>query len=304
MLVTGASGLVGRALCAKLLEEGVRFGVLSRDPGRARRVVPGADAYHRWQPIEHGRSFIEPVEQARAVVHLASPLVTPGRWTIGRRREVYDACVMGTRGVVSALSEARSRPEVLVCASTVAYYANDPFGDDMVDESGMVGQDFLSRLTADWEAEALQAERCGVRTVVLRSALVLGRDGALVRLRRAARLGLGRARPPGTQRQPWIHLDDEVGLLLLALGDRRVKGALNGAAPHRVSAAEFMRTLGVVLGTIEGLPAPLWLRDGPFGANAVTATEGRSAIPGRAVDLGYRFLRPELEDALRSVLAA
>lgn len=300
--MTGASGLVGRALCARLAEEGVSFCVLSRDPHRARQVVPGAATYRLWQPIEHGRPWIELIEQSRAVVHLASPLVTPGRWTPSRRREVYDACVTGTRGVISALSEARSRPEVLVSASTVAYYAFDVTGEDQVDEGGIVGGDFFSRLTADWEAESLEAERYGVRTVVLRLALVLGPDGALPRLRRAVRLGLGRARPPGTQRQPWIHLEDATGLLLLALGDRRVKGALNVVAPQRVSAAEFMGTLGRLLGGIRGLAAPAGPLEGRFGTSAVAVTEGRSAIPARAVDLGYRFRRFDLEDALEELL--
>jgi uncharacterized protein len=300
--VTGASGLVGRALCARLTEEDVSYCVLSRDPDRARRTVPGAATYRLWQPIEHGRPWAELIEQSRAIVHLASPLVAPGRWTPSRRREVYDACVTGIRGLISALSEARSRPEVLVSASTVSYYAFDVTGEDQVDEGGIVGGDFFSRLTADWEAEALQAERYGVRTVVVRSALVLGRDGALPRLRRAARVGLGRARPPGTQRQPWIHLEDEVGLLLLALGDRRVKGALNAVAPQRASADEFMGTLRALVGSIRGVTSPGGLLEARFGAAAVGVTEGRSAIPGRAVDLGFRFRQPDLEDALRQLL--
>lgn len=302
--MTGASGLVGRALCETLAREGTVVRVLSRDPHRARKQVPGARSYHMWQPIERGGARVELVEEARAVVHLASPLIRGGRWDHAHRQEVYDACVIGTRGLVSALAQARSRPDVLVCASTVAYYAFDASGGREAAEDEPAGEDFLSRLAADWEAAAMHAEEFGVRTVVLRSALVLARGGAVSRLRWAARLGLGRAPAPGTQLQPWIHLEDEVGLLLLALGDSRVTGALNGVAPHAVSSADFMGTLARLVGTTGRLPMPRWLLRSRSGVGALAVTQGRGAAPARALELGYEFRQPRLDAALRQALAA
>jgi uncharacterized protein (TIGR01777 family) len=296
--VTGASGLVGRALCEALVLEGAAFRVLSRDPQRAERVVPGAESYHLWQPFERGNVGTDLVEEARAMVHLASPLVVPGRWNEAHRQELYDSCVMGTRGVVAALAEARSRPEVLVCASSVAYYGSDPTGERLSSEDAPAGDDFLSRLMADWEAEAARAEQHGVRVVLLRSALILGPDGPLRRLRRAASLGLGG--PPGTghQRQPWIHVGDEVGLLLLALGDSRVSGPLNGVSPHSVTASEFMETLCTQLGVPAGIRPPEWLLRSRFGPGAIAITQGRGAVPARALELGYEFQLPDLDSAL------
>lgn len=302
--MTGASGLVGQALCGALAREGVPFCVLSRDPEQVRGLVPGARSYEPWQPIERGGAWADAVEEARAIVHLASPLVASARWNDARRQEVYDACVMGTRGVVSSLANASSRPDVLVCASTVAYYAYDAGGERESDESDQAGEDFFSRLAADWEAEAMHAEQFGVRTVVLRTAMVLGPGGAVARLRRVARLGMGGAPAPGTQRQPWIHLEDEVGLLLLALGDDRVSGALNGVAPHAVSSAEFMDTLAALLGTARGMVPPDWLLHSRFGAGAVAVTQGRGAVPARALQLGYEFRQPRLGEALQQALAA
>jgi uncharacterized protein len=302
--VTGASGLVGQALCATLVREGVPFCVLSREPERAQRHVPGARSYHRWEPIERGRAWTDVVEGARAIVHLASPLVAAGRWSDARRQELYDACVMGTRGVVSSLAQARTRPQVLVCASSVAYYAFDAGGAFESPEDGAAGDDFLSRLTADWEAEAMHAEQFGVRTVVLRTALVLARSGAVPRLRRAARLGMGGPPSPGTQRQPWIHLVDEIGLLLLALSDDRVTGALNCVAPQRVTSAEFMETLAAMAGTAAGMAPPDWLLHSRFGAGAIVVTQGRGAVPARALALGYEFRQPRLDRALQASLAA
>ncbi len=304
VLVTGASGLVGRALCQALVQEGTVVRVLSRDPHRARKEVPGARSYHTWEPIERGGARVELVEEARAVVHLASPLISGGRWDHAHRQELYDACVMGTRGLVSALAQARFRPDVLVCASTVAYYAFDPSGGRQEAEDEPAGEDFLSRLAVDWESAAMHAEEFGVRTVVLRSALVLAPSRAVSRLRWAARLGLGRASAPGTQRQPWIHLEDEIGLLLLALGDSRVTGPLNGVAPHAVSSAEFMATLAGLVGTPGRLSPPRWLLRSRAGVGALAVTQGRSAVPARALELGYEFRQPRLDGALQQALAA
>ncbi|HYW27485.1 MAG TPA: TIGR01777 family oxidoreductase [Terriglobales bacterium] len=302
--MTGASGLVGRALCEALVREGALIRVLSRDPHRARQRVPGARSYHSWQPMERGGARAELVEEARAVVHLASPLVVGGRWDHARRQALYESCVVGTRGLVSSLAQARARPEVLVCASTVAYYAFDPDGVQEAVETEPSGEDFLSRLAVDWESAALHAQEFGVRVVVLRSALVVGPAGAVPRLRLAARFGLGGPIAPGTQRQPWIHLDDEVGLLLLALGDARVTGALNGVAPHAVTSAEFMSTLSTLAEGRGGLGPPRWLLRSRFGAGAVTVTQGRGAVPARALELGYEFRQPRLDGALQNALAA
>jgi uncharacterized protein len=254
--------------------------------------------------MERGGARVELVEEARAVVHLASPLVAGGRWDHARRQALYDACVIGTRGLVSSLAQARTRPEVLVCASSVAYYAFDATGAAEVEEAEPAGEDFLSRLAVDWESAALHAEEFGVRVVVVRTGLVLARAGALPRLARAARLGLGGTRGPGTQRQPWIHLDDEVGLVLLALGDARVRGALNAVAPHAVSSAEFMAALAAVTRAPARLAPPGWLLRSRWGAGALTVTQGRGAVPARALELGYEFRQPRLEGALQASLAA
>jgi uncharacterized protein len=304
VLVTGARGLVGRTLCRALAKEGVPFCVLSRDPRRAIRQVPGARSYHVWQPLERAGPWAGLADGARAIVHLASPLLASGRWNDARRQALYDACIVGTRGVVSAVAQAAARPDVLVCASSVGYYAFDPHGVRVSAEDDAAGDDFLSRLAADWEAEAMRAEQFGVRTVVLRTAMVLAPAGALPRLRQAARWGVGGAPAPGTQQQPWIHLDDEVGLLMLALGDTRVTGPLNGVAPQAVTSAEFMDTLARLLGAPRGVSSPRWLLRSRFGAGAVAVTHGRGVAPARAMELGYEFRQPELDGALRDALAA
>jgi uncharacterized protein len=288
---------VGRELCKRLTGEGTPFCVLSRNPSRARRVVPGARSYHEWEPIERGGPWAPLLERTRAVVHLASPLASASRWTAEYKQALYDSCVAGTRGMVSAVAQARFPPRAFVCASSVGYYERSSTGEEPADESASAGSGFLSTLTADWEAAAFHVEDFGVRAVSLRSALVLGRGGALARLRWLARLGLGGALPPAAQPQPWIHIEDEVGLLLLAIRDEGVRGPLNCVAPESVSSAKFMAALRGVVGAPFALRAPSWLLRG-----AVAATSGHGAAPALALKFGYGFRHPALEPALRALL--
>jgi uncharacterized protein len=232
------------------------------------------------------------VEGARAVVHLASPLVSRSRWATEYKQVLYDTCVVGTQGLVSAVAQAAERPPAFVSASTVGYYPPGA-GGDPASESSPPGPDFLGRLAADWEAAAEHVARFGVRSVTLRSGLVLARRGALRRLRWAARLGLGGPSGPAAAGQPWIHVDDMVGLMLLAIHDERARGPLNCVAPQLVNGAQFMAGVRAQVGVSGGMRPPRWMVPG-----AVVATAGRSVAPGRALALGYDFRHSRLERAL------
>ncbi len=294
--------MVGRALCARLARSGASFSVLSRDPERARRLAPGAAGYHAWGPIEHGLPWVSVVDGARAVVHLAGPLTVSARWTDDHRRGLYDSCVAGTRGIVSAIAQSSRPAPVLVVASTVGYHPFDRTGLAEAAEDGPAGADYLSRLAVAWEAEAARAGTHGVRAVSLRFGLVLGREGALRSLARTARVLLGGPVPPGTQRQPWLHLDDAVGLLELAVADARAAGPINCVAPGTVTSAGFMEALRNLIGALPGLSRSEWLLHGRLGAGAVAVTHGRSAAAARLAALGYQFRQPRLEAALEDLL--
>ena len=293
-MVAGATGLLGRALCERLTAQGISFRVLSRNPSRARSVVKGALSYHQWQPIERGGPWVSVVEGARAVVHLASPLVSRSSWRTEYKQVLYDICVVGTQGLVSAVAQSGARPPAFISASTVGYYAPDD-GSGPVNESAPPGAHFLGSLAADWEAAAAHVTEFGVRHVALRSGLILARRGALRRLRWTARLGLGGASRPTSAGQPWIHLEDEVGLLLLAIEDERARGPLNCVAPHLVTNSEFMAGVRSQVRVAGGVAPPLRLVPG-----AVAATSGRTVTPARALALGYDFRHPSLERALQA----
>ena len=283
--------------------EGIPYAVLSRRPNRAAKLVPGAHVYRPWQPIERGSPWTSLVEKATAIVHLASPLTGPGRWDDAHRQELYEGCVVGTRCIVSALAQARARPKVFVCASSAAFYARDLTGQSRFDEEdGPPGDDYLARLVADWEAVADRAAQLGVRVVKLRTGLVLGSHGALPRLRWAARLGMGGALRPGLQRQPWVHVDDVVGIIMQALVDARAAGPLNVVAPQSVTSTEFMRAICVLAAMVRGVPQPKWWLRSRLGAGAVMVTDGRGAVPAKTLELGYAFREPSLNAALQHAL--
>lgn len=296
VVVAGATGLIGRSLCRGLLERGYEVTVFSRDSKAARERVPGAQQYVDWAPAESG-PWTAAIDGAYAVVNLAGAPVFGRRWTEAYKREIRDSRVVGTRGLVRAMFRAGRRPSLFVGGSAVGYYG---FRDDTpLDESAGPGSDFLARVCVDWENEALPAASGGIRTVVLRTGIVLSlEEGALPQMLLPFRLFGGGPILPGTQWLPWIHLADQVGLILFALEDERVSGPLNASAPEPQRNRDFAALLGERYGTPSWLPVPgLGLRV-LFGEVADTLSEGQRVVPRKALDHGFQFRFPTAEAAL------
>lgn len=301
VIVTGATGLIGKALCQRLQQRGYAVVVFSRDPGAARLAVPGAAEYVAWRPEERG-PWATTVDGAYGVIHLAGASIAGQRWTPAYKREIRDSRVIGTRGIVNAIGQARQKPEVLVSMSGIDYYG--PRGDTPLGEDEPPGSGFLAQVCIEWEREALRAETFGVRTVVVRNGIVLDRhEGALARLLLPFRLFAGGPVLPGTQWWSWIHLEDEVGIILLALEEERAHGPLNGTAPNPLRNRDFSATLGRVMGRPSLAPIPLFALEILLGEMAgPLLVEKQKVLPQRAVELGYRFKYPDLEPALRQIL--
>jgi uncharacterized protein (TIGR01777 family) len=299
VLVTGASGMIGSAVCDALLARGDAVVGLTRDPERARATNPTI-TWHPWNPTLE-RPPAEALDGIDGVINLIGESLDQ-RWTEAAKRRIRDSRLQATRNLVQAISSVDPRPKVLVSQSAVGYYGDR--GDAIVDEETQAGSGFDSQLCIDWEAEAREAENAGLRVVVIRSGLVLdARGGLLKRLLLPFRLGLGGPIAGGDQYMPWIHIDDEVRLLLWALDDERVSGPINSTAPEPVTNRELSHTLGRVLGRPAVMPVPkltLTLMRG--GELADAATGGQRVIPRRALDLGFEFRFAELEPALRAAL--
>lgn len=302
IIVTGATGLIGRLLCRRLIERGDQVVVFSRNPTTAQRRIPGAAEYIAWQPAETG-PWAAAVDGADAIIHLAGAPIAGQRWDTAYKREIIDSRVLGTRGIVNAISQATTRPQVLVSASGIDYYG--AHGDEKLDESTPPGDGFLSEVCVGWEREALRAETLGVRTCVMRIGLVLDKEeGALGKLLLPFRLCVGGPVLPGTQWWSWIHLDDLLGLLLLALDDERARGAINTTAPEPERNRDFAAALGKALGRPAIFPTPLFAVRLLVGEMAgPLLVEKQRVIPKKALELGYRFRYTQLLPALRATLA-
>lgn len=302
VLITGATGTIGRALCAALLDRGDEVVAVSRDPERARSVLGDRVQRFAWSRPTQERPPLEALAGADAIVHLlGEPL--DQRWTAQAKAKIRDSRVLTTRLLVEALNELPDdRPGVLVSQSATGYYG--PSGDRELDESAPAGRDFLAGVVSAWEAEASRAESM-LRVVRTRTGVVLStRGGALARMLPFFRLGIGGPVAGGRQYLSWIHLEDVAAALRFALEDPRAAGALNLTSPNPVTNAAFSRTLGRALHRPAVLPVPALALRLLYGEMSEVVTTGQRAVPRRLSELGFEFRHPALEPALRDLFSA
>jgi uncharacterized protein (TIGR01777 family) len=224
------------------------------------------------------------------------------RWNEAAKRRIRDSRERATKNLVDAMSATEPRPGTLVSQSGAGYYGDR--GDALVDESAGPGSSFDAEVCVAWEEAAREAEKIGVRVVVTRTGLVLDPEhGLLKQLLLPFRLGIGGPLAGGGQYMPWIHVDDEVRLLLWALDTDRASGTYNATAPNPVTNREFSKALGRALGRPAVVPLPKLVLKLRFGGELGEVTSGgQRAVPRRAVDDGFEFRHPELEPALRDLL--
>ncbi len=291
VFVTGATGLIGRALCRTLLEQGHAVTALTRQavprglPTGVRLVQGDPAVPGPWQEVLAG---------CDACVNLAGEPVAGGRWTEARKRAIRDSRVLSTRNVAAVAAE--RGPRVLLNGSAVGFYGAR--GDEPLHESAPPGSDFLARTCLEWEGAAAPAAR-RARVVLCRTGIVLAREGgALPRMVLPFKLFAGGPIGGGAFWQSWIHLADEVGLLAWALGEERLSGPLNATAPAPVRNRDLARALGKALRRPSLLPAPALAVRILLGEMADVVVTGQRVLPGKALELGYRFRFPEAEAAL------
>ena len=296
--VTGATGLIGSRVVARLLERGDDVMVLTRDPERARARL-GQVGAAAWDPT-HVPAPADALAGRDAVVHLAGENVAQ-RWTPVARERIRASRELGTRNLVAGLRAADPRPGVLVSASGVGYYGAR--GDEPIDEAAPPGHDFLAEVVVAWEREAEAAADAGVRVVCVRTGVVLDRSGgALAKMLPPFRAGIGGPVAGGRQYMPWIHLDDLVGIYLAALDHAEWSGPLNASAPEPVTNREFSKALGHALHRPAVMPVPALALRMLYGGMAEIVTTGQRAVPRRLSELGHRFRHTDLDEALATAL--
>jgi uncharacterized protein (TIGR01777 family) len=302
VVVTGATGLIGRRLVEILVEKGSRVTALVRSPERARAILgEGVDAV-RWdfsRPDE--REWTSSLEGADAVVHLAGTPLFAHRWTPAFKREMEESRTLSTRGLVEAIAASRSKPKVLVTASAVGYYGTDP--RRLADEKTDPADDLLARLCVAWEKEARAVEAEGIRSVQVRTGVVLSpRSGALKEMLLPFRLGAGGVLGAPDRWINWVHLEDVARILLMAILDEPMRGPVNAVSPHPVSNKTLAHTLARVLRRPCLLRYPEAVLKLLIGEAGAYTSGGARVLSDHVRARGYEFFFDDLETALRSLL--
>ena len=294
--ITGASGLVGSSLVPFLTTGG-------HEVVRLVRRTPRAKDEARWDP-DAGEVEAAGLEGVDAVVHLAGENIAGGRWTESRKSLLRSSRVGPTRLLAATLAGIERKPKVLISASAVGYYGNR--GDAWVSEKDSPADDFLGRLTVEWETAADPAREAGIRVVHPRIGVVLSpTGGALGKMLLPFRAGLGGVVGPGTQYMSWIALDDLLGVVHHLLNRVDIEGPVNAVAPEPVTNAMLTKTLGRVLGRPTLVPVPAFALRLALGEMADAALLSSTRVrPERLQASGYRFLFPDLDGALRHVLGS
>ncbi len=286
--ITGASGFIGKAIIDLALRRGHEVVAFTRHPERA---IPGCTM--RRFAIDRPPE----VTGCDAIIHLAGEPIL-GVWTPAKKRRIVESRVQGTRRIVEAIHASAVKPEVLVCGSAIGFYGDA--GERELTEQAPPGTGFLAETVSAWEAEALKAG--DVRTVLLRTALVLGKgSGALGVMAPFFRAGLGGPLGDGQQWMSWIHLEDEVRLALFAVENLDIRGPLNASAPWPVRNADFTQTLA------RKLHRPAFLRAPAFALRLLgdlshELLDSKRVLPAAALEHGYGFRFSELEPALKDLL--
>jgi len=292
-LVSGASGFIGGALVPAIAADGHRVLRLGR----------GADADVRWDPE---RGEVDAAALARvapdAVINLAGEPIAQ-RWTSGRKRRIRDTRVLGTRALAAALAQLPNRPRALVSGSAIGYYGADR-GDELLAESSAPGDDFLARVSKDWEDAAAPAADAGIRVATLRTGIVCGRGGgALAKMIPPFQAGVGGPLGSGRQWMSWISLTDTVRAIRFIADDAGASGPFNLVAPEAVRNADFARALGAALHRPAIVPAPAFALVALYGEMArATILANQRVFPKKIAGAGFEFRHPRLDDALRAEL--
>jgi uncharacterized protein (TIGR01777 family) len=299
VLVTGASGTIGQALCDALFARGDDVVGLTRDTGSARIANPRV-TWHKWDPTLE-RPDPAAFEGVDGVVHLLGERIDQ-KWTPEAKERIMESRRQGTHNLVQTLAALEQPPKVLVSQSAVGYYGDR--GAEEVDESDGPGTTFDSKVVVAWEAAAHELDSSGIRLVVARTGQVLSTQGGMLKeMLPPFKLGVGGPLAGGEQYLAWIHIDDGIGILLWALDDDKVSGTVNASSPNPATNKDFSKALGRALNRPAVMPVPGLVLDLKFGKEFGQVLRGGArVVPKRTQELGYEFSYPVLDDALRDLL--
>jgi uncharacterized protein len=297
LVITGATGFIGAILTNRLWDQFHSVTLLSRRPPPEVNVTK--KEWFAWRPGVGGE-WEKAVDGADGIINLAGEPIAGKRWSEAQKVLLRSSRIDSTRALVNAIDKAKVKPKFLINASAIGYYG--PRGDELIRENADPGQDFLARLCVDWEMEAKKAEAFGLRVALLRTGIVLDKGkGALAKMVPPFKLFIGGPLGSGQQWMPWIHIEDEIGLICFLIDNDAATGAFNATAPSPVTMEMFSKALGEVLKRPSWASVPASALALLVGEMADMLLGGQRAVPEAALKLGYTFKYPEIAGALRSL---
>ncbi|KAF0150897.1 MAG: putative nucleoside-diphosphate sugar epimerase [Ignavibacteria bacterium] len=295
VLITGATGLIGKKITQKLVSRGDEVIVLTRSVMQAKKIIPNAVAYLDWKTglIQENISGVD------AVINLAGENVMGRRWNDEHKKSVLESRVNSTRSLVEFISRLDKKPKVFISASAIGIYGND---NAEADENFLAADDFLAYVVKSWEAESLKVDEMDIRRVNVRVGIVLDKkEGALAKMVKPFKYFVGGSIGTGKQWFSWIHIEDIVGIFLFALDNNNVSGVVNAAAPNPVTMKDFASTLGKIMNRPSFFSVPGFALKLILGEGAESVLGGIKIDSTKIVNLGYKFLYSEINMALKQI---
>lgn len=293
ILITGGTGFIGSALCSRLLEENNKIVILSRHP---EKIKPPIKAITDLNDLKDSDIF-------DVVINLSGEPIANKRWSDKQKHQIFSSRIDITEKLISYFEKSENKPKLFISGSAIGYYGIDK-SDNSIEEKETGDNSFSSKLCQKWEVAALKAEKLGIRTCLLRTGIVLGKNGgALSKMLLPFKMCLGGRIGNGKQWMSWVHIDDLVGIILYCISHDNLKGAINGTSPNPLTNQVFTKTLGRIIKRPTIFPMPtivVKLLMGEMGEELLLA--GKKIVPKKALDAGYNFKYKTLEEALINVV--
>jgi len=300
IIITGATGLIGKKLANSLINRGDDVIIFSRNAEKAKSIFPEATECVEWN-YQHPEKWKSKLKNTDAVIHLAGINLFSKRWNNNFKKAVLESREVSTKNLVDAIKSYTNKPEVFISASGIGYYGD--CGERILNENSPKGNDFLADVCEVWENESVNIEASGVRSVQVRTGLVLSiEDGALKQMLPPFKFFIGGPLGNGKQWSSWLHIEDIVGIYLFAIDNKNLSGAVNAASTNPVRMNEFANTLGKVLNRPSLFPVPKFILRLVVGEAAEVVTASQRVYPEKLLKIGYQFKFNNLEAALLDLL--
>ena len=300
IIVTGATGLIGRKLVSALIQRGDEVIIFSRDTAKAKTIIPNANEYVEWD-FNKPELWKSKLENSNAVVHLAGTNLFAKRWNDRFKNEILKSRQMSTKNLVDAIKSCSNKPQVFISASGVGYYGD--CGDTILNEASSAGNDFLAEVCKVWEVESKRVEDAGIRSVQIRTGLVLStEDGALKQMIPPFKFFIGGPLGKGKQWASWLHIEDIIRIYVHAIDNTELRGAVNAASPNPVRMKEFANTLGNVLHRPSLFPVPKFVLKIVIGETAEVVTASQRVDVQKLLSSGFKFNFNFIKEALNDLL--